>query len=289
MAGGNEDRYYEYDPSLPAAVFFTIGFLLSTIAHSYQIIKTRTWFFIPFWIGSIFETIGYACRGVGAKETPDWSRGPVIAQNLLLLFGPTLYAASIYMILGRLIVLLEANQYSLVRPSWLTKFFLIGDIASIIFQGLGGGQLASADTASQRSSAERLIIGGLVVQIMFFTLFMVVTCLFHIRIRKNPTTAVKRLDNTWIRLLMVLYATSFLILVRSLFRMVEFSQGSESELQTKEVYLYVLDATLMLAASILLNVFHPSQCFSERNTGKGSRESAVQLKDYNTEYQRVGV
>ncbi|KAL1889168.1 hypothetical protein Cpir12675_005891 [Ceratocystis pirilliformis] len=241
MAGGNDDKYYEYDPSLPAAVFFTIGFLLSTIVHSFQIIKTRTWLFIPFWIGSIFESIGYACRGVGATETPDWIKGPVIAQNLLLLFGPTC-----------------------------------------------GGQLASADTASQRSSVERLTTGGLVVQIIFFTLFMVVTCLFHIRIRKNPTSAIKRLENTWIRLLMVLYATNFLILVRSLFRMVEFSQGSESELQTKEVYLYVLDATLMLAASVLLNVFHPSQCFSERNTGKGSRV-AGQLKDYNMEYQQVGV
>ncbi|KKF96581.1 Protein RTA1 [Ceratocystis platani] len=285
MAGGDKNDLYKYDPSLAAAVVFTIGFLLSSLVHAFQIIKTKSWFFIPFLMGSIFEIIGYACRGIGAKETPDWSMGPFIIQSLLLLLGPTFYAASIYMILGRLITLLEAQEYSLVRPSWLTKFFLVGDIASILLQGIGGGQLANADTASQRSSGENLIVGGLVVQILFFTLFMVVTCLFHMRIKKKPTSAIKRLDNTWYRLLLVLYAASFLILVRSLFRMIEYIQGSESVLQTEEIFIYVLDATLMLMASVLLNIFHPSKCFSDKNSS--GRESATQLKDYNTEYQRV--
>ncbi|PHH55122.1 Protein RTA1 [Ceratocystis fimbriata CBS 114723] len=287
MAGGDKNDLYKYDPSFAAAVVFTIGFLLSSLVHAFQIVKTKSWFFIPFLMGSIFEVIGYACRGIGAKETPDWSMGPFIMQSLLLLLGPTFYAASIYMILGRLITLLEAQEYSLVRPSWLTKFFLVGDIASILLQGMGGGKLANADTASQRSSGENLIVGGLVVQILFFTLFMVVTCLFHMRIKKKPTSAIKRLDNTWYRLLLVLYAASFLILVRSLFRMIEYIQGSESVLQTEEIFIYVLDATLMLIASVLLNIFHPSKCFSDKNSGGSGRESATQLKDYNTEYQRV--
>ncbi|KAL1886070.1 hypothetical protein Cpir12675_006870 [Ceratocystis pirilliformis] len=289
MAGGDSNSLYKYDPSFAAAVFFTIGFLLSSIAHAFQIVKNKSWFFIPFLMGSIFEVIGYACRGIGSKETPDWSMGPFMIQSLLLLLGPTFYAATIYMILGRLIALLEAQQYSLVRPSWLTKFFLVGDIASILLQGIGGGKLANADTASQKSSGENLIVGGLVIQIMFFTLFMVVTCIFHMRIRKNPTSAIKRLDNTWHRLLIVLYVASLLILVRSLFRMIEYIQGSESVLQTEEIFIYVLDASLMLIVSVLLNIFHPSQCFSDRKIGGSGRESATQLKDYNTEYQRVNV
>lgn len=62
---------------------------------------------------------------------------PYIIQSLLTLLGPTFFAASIYMILGRLIRYLEADAYSMIRPKWLTKFFLLGDILSFFAQGGG--------------------------------------------------------------------------------------------------------------------------------------------------------
>lgn len=58
-------------------------------------------------------------------------------QSILLLLGPTLFSASIYMILGRLVVLLEADAYSLIRPRWLTKLFVLGDVLSFFAQGGG--------------------------------------------------------------------------------------------------------------------------------------------------------
>jgi RTA1 like protein len=58
-------------------------------------------------------------------------------QNLLLLLGPPFYAVSIYMVLGRLIALLDAGQYSIIRLKWLTKFFLVGDVLSIVAQAAG--------------------------------------------------------------------------------------------------------------------------------------------------------
>ena len=44
-------KYYHYDPSLVAAILFIILFLLTTALHSYQLLRTRTWYFIPFLIG----------------------------------------------------------------------------------------------------------------------------------------------------------------------------------------------------------------------------------------------
>ena len=41
------------------------------------------------------------------------------------------------MVLGRLIRLLEADKYSMVRLKWLTKIFLFGDVVSILAQGMG--------------------------------------------------------------------------------------------------------------------------------------------------------
>jgi hypothetical protein len=62
---------------------------------------------------------------------------PYAMQSLLLLLGPTMLAASIYMTLGRLIVFLDADFYSLVPIQNLTKVFVIGDVISFLAQSGG--------------------------------------------------------------------------------------------------------------------------------------------------------
>lgn len=75
---------------------------------------------------------------MGAMEDPGcWTMGPYIMQNLLILIAPAFMAASIYMILGRIIELTEGEKYSLVRKQWLTKLFVMGDVASLFFQSTG--------------------------------------------------------------------------------------------------------------------------------------------------------
>jgi hypothetical protein len=58
-------------------------------------------------------------------------------QTLLLLLAPTLFAASMYMILGRLIRLLDAEAHSMIRTTRLTKIFVGGDILSFLVQSGG--------------------------------------------------------------------------------------------------------------------------------------------------------
>ncbi|RMJ05298.1 hypothetical protein CDV36_014035 [Fusarium kuroshium] len=281
-------NYYKYEPSMAAAVIFIITFSASSLLHAFQLIKTKTWFFIPFLIGSLFETIGFIGRAIGAEQSPDYTFTPYVMQHLLLLLGPTCYAASIYMILGRLIRLLDAERYALIRSSWLTKFFLLGDVISIALQGIGGGKVVNADTEDDRSTGENIIIGGLVVQIIFFSLFMIVTCLFHFRIRKNPTARAESIATRWELFLVILYITSVLILIRSIFRLAEYAMGHDSELQAKEVYTYVLDGAPMLIASTLFNIFHPSKYLVAGKQLVDGSDSEMQLGDYDTAY-RPGV
>ncbi|KAF3797686.1 Protein RTA1 [Colletotrichum gloeosporioides] len=254
--------YYRYDPSLPAAIIFAVCFGLSAAGHAFQLVKTRTWYFIPFLIGCIVEAVGYAGRAINATETPNWTKGPYIIQALLLLLGPPFYAASIYMVFGRLVILLDAEKHSLIRRKWLTKFFLLGDILSIFGQAIGGGQLAGADTQKKKDLGQTIIIVGLGIQILFFGFFMVVTILFHLRISRDPTPTSLAVRTPWRRLLQVLYVASFLILVRSVFRVIEYVMGEDGELQSKEVYIYIFDALLMLAVSAAFNYFHPSRIIS---------------------------
>jgi hypothetical protein len=46
-------KLYRYNPSMAAAVIFIILFFLITALHFYQMMRTRTWIFIPFVIGGV--------------------------------------------------------------------------------------------------------------------------------------------------------------------------------------------------------------------------------------------
>ncbi|KAH6614960.1 RTA1 like protein-domain-containing protein [Boeremia exigua] len=254
MADHNDaDSYvfYRYKPSLAAATIFVVLFSLTTGLHAFQSFKKRSWFMTPFIIGGLFETIGYIGRILSSKD--QYAQSPYIMQTLLLLLGPALYAASIYMILGRLILLTRGERYSLVRRTWLTKIFVGGDIISFFMQGAGGGVMASG--ASGMKSGEKIIIGGLCVQILFFGLFFITAILFQLRGKEHLAT----LDSSipWKKHLFPLYVTSVLILIRSLFRVIEYIQGNDGYLLRHEVYLYVFDAVLMFAVMVILNVSYP--------------------------------
>lgn len=45
--------FYYYDPSVPAAAIFTAIFFISSAVHAFQIIRKRTWYFIPLLIGAL--------------------------------------------------------------------------------------------------------------------------------------------------------------------------------------------------------------------------------------------
>lgn len=81
---------------------------------------------------------------------------PYIIQSILILLGPAFFAGSIYMVLGRLIQVLEAGDYSLIRVKWLTKLFLLGDILSIF------GQAGGASTGPPGLSDTTFHIGSFI-------------------------------------------------------------------------------------------------------------------------------
>lgn len=214
MAGTDlsQFRYYYYNPSVATAAVFCVLFALVTIRHGMLLVKFRTWYFIPFFLGCLFEIIGMAGRAVSAHQTPDWTLGPYIVQSLMTLLAPTLFAASIYMILGRLIRLLDAEQYALIRSKWLTKFFVMGDVLSFLSQGAGGGMLSTAKTADDQDRGNNIILAGLGIQVVFFGFFIITAVIFHIRIARNPTARSYAVVAPWQIFLYILYASSLLII-----------------------------------------------------------------------------
>ncbi|KAL5593072.1 hypothetical protein FOBRF1_012174 [Fusarium oxysporum] len=158
-------------------------------------------------------------------------------QNLLLLIGPPFHAVSIYMVFGRLIAALNAEQYSIIKLKWFTKFFLIGNVLSILSQAADGGMLSSADTEEALDQAKMIVLIGPGVQIIFLSLFLVATVIFHYRIHRRPTTKNSKMTSPRKKLFIVLYGTSLLIMLRSIFRVAKYTRGKEGELITKEFYI----------------------------------------------------
>ncbi|KAG5811363.1 hypothetical protein H9Q71_004938 [Fusarium xylarioides] len=168
-------------------------------------------------------------------------------------------AASIYMSLGRLIKSLEADSYSLVPIEFLTKTFVIGDVISFLAQSAGGGMLANAKSKGDQKMGQNIIIVGLAVQIYFFAFFINILHIFYRRMAANPTSKSLSSISPWKQFILVLYINSGLIMIRSLFRMVEYITGSNGALQSTEIYIYVFDASMIFVTVALFNLVHPGR------------------------------
>lgn len=59
--------------------------------------------------------------------------------------------------------------------------------------------------------------------------------------------------------MVALYIGSMLIMVRSVFRAVEYLQGFDGYLLRHELYLYIFDAALMFLVMVLFNWIHPAE------------------------------
>ncbi|KAJ5890824.1 uncharacterized protein N7473_007052 [Penicillium subrubescens] len=269
--------FYYYTPSTAAAVIFTVLFGLSSLLHFYQLVRTRTWFMIPFLVGAILETIGYIGRLLASFEAPDFTKGPYIMQSALILIAPAFLAASIYMTLGRIIYMLEAEKLSIIRVGWLTKTFVAGDVLSFLMQASGAGLMVQG---SNPSTGEHIIIGGLFVQIIFFGLFTISAIVFQYRIAKAPTTRSIELKGLWNRHMIALYTASILILIRSVIRVVEYLQGYDGYLMKHEVFLYVFDALLMFITVLVLQYEHPSEINCLIGRGQKYSEKVIWTREF---------
>lgn len=208
--------------------------------------------------------------------------GPFIMQSLLLLVAPALYAASIYMVLGRIIRRLDAEEYAIIRTKWLTKVFVIGDVISFFVQSGGAGIQAKGDLDSF-NTGKNIVIAGLIIQIIIFGFFVVVTGLFHIRINKLPTGASVDSRLSWRKHMYAMYFCSAIILIRNLIRVVEYAQGNDGYIITHEWMLYIFDAVFMFSVTVVYLVLHPSKLLGDGHLAVRSDPQLYAMESGQTE------
>lgn len=175
-------------------------------------------------------------------------------QAVFILVGPSLLAASIYMELGRIMIVTGGEKYSIIRRSWLTKIFVLGDVISFLVQAGGASMLVRESTANL---GEKVVKIGLIVQMVFLALFILVSIIFHIRLTRNGS----RFEHVvpWRKHQVALYASSGLIFIRSIFRFIEYMAGSSGPLLQHEYWTYIFDALLVLLAMLVFNIAYPGE------------------------------
>lgn len=195
----------------------------------------------------VVEVVGYIGRALAHEKTGELM--PYVMQSTLLLLAPILFAASLYMTLSRVIVSVHGHKCSPVAPRWLTRVFVAGDVFSFIVQASGAGlRVMSGNGKSDidPNLGSRIIVGGLIFQIIIFGFFIITTAVFNRRFGRESGAISQDNDIPWQETLNMLYVTSAFVMVRNMFRVVEYAMGSDGYLLRVEWGVYVFDASLMI-------------------------------------------
>lgn len=205
------------------------------------------------------QIIGYIARAVSGKQSPDWILGPYIIQAIFLLVAPALYATTIYMEFRRIVTFVDGKQHTMIRHHWISRIFVAGDVLSFLLQGGGmltrlrsviasrvanlmlGGGYQSSGTASALDTGPNIIVIGLFVQLVFFGSFMFTAGAWLMKMLRFSSSRAHACS--WKRLMAVLFGISVLIMVRSVFRVVEYLQGNNGYILAHEALFLHLRCT----------------------------------------------
>ncbi|KAL4966985.1 RTA1 domain-containing protein [Aspergillus stella-maris] len=228
-----ESGYYPYEPSSIGEILAMLLFGGSAIVHTVQICKTRTWFFTAFLIGAY----SYIFRLISARK-PN-SLVAYVCQSKFIILPPSLYAATIYMTYGRIVTYIDKPHLTIIRPQKVTKVFVIGDVSAFLLQLAGGGMQT---INSMRNIGQKILVIGLLVQLIFFGFFLYVSGNFQNRLRQCGYGWFG--GGRWRRLLHILLLVSVLVI---------------GYLYSHEAYAYLFDAIPMFFVQAVFHFYHPGK------------------------------
>jgi hypothetical protein len=275
--------YYLYSPSVAAAGVATALFGIGACIMIWQVIRYRAWIWFSMVVAVLMEFIGFAARTYSTLNVLH--RPTYIIQYCLILLAPVVIAGAIYVAFGRLVLKVvppEGRTLGLlwVPVRWLTPIFVFFDIAALLIQVTGALMLVNTpdtdpDYRKKITTGRDIATAGVTLQIVAFGIFCIVCIRFHITSLKykkqqisgsssdkfgvSSDTTGKTYKPRWWWLLYTIEGACLLVLVRSIFREVEFQElasGSfDGPIHTQEFWLYVFDVAPMWIVTVLfLNV-----------------------------------
>jgi len=240
--------------TLTAIAFALI--LLVAFAQTYLMFKRGAKWMSAMTIGAYCFAAGFGCR-FGLHSHPE-SKGIYIAEYLFIVLSPCAFIAADYVLLGRMARYLGTDSHLLIPARRITVVFIVSDIATFLIQAAGGSSTVSANDQKRIEVGQHIFLAGLALQLLSFLIFTIIYIRFLLRVRRYEPAiwskdAGKKWYIDWRSLAGALFVSCIGILVRSVYRTVELSQGFHGHLGTTEWFFYVLDTLpLFIAISVYL-------------------------------------
>jgi hypothetical protein len=266
--GGADDprNPFHYMPTMAPTVVALTCFTIIFVALSVWTIRKRTWYMITLLVGCLMEILGYGMR-IPLVSQPVGQIALYAGMNGLIIIAPVFNAAIEYVLFGRLMHAV-GDQYSLLKPKLVSWIFIICDIFSLVIQVSGAGLLATASTnPDSATTGENILLGGLGVNLVSFAIFCLQLFYFDYRTRKSPPNfpCGSLCQKGWRQFLYVIYISSALVLLRQIYRVIEFSQGFTGYLATHEAFFFVFDAIPIFLSATIFVIYFPGNGYLPKN------------------------
>ncbi|OJJ42136.1 hypothetical protein ASPZODRAFT_137481 [Penicilliopsis zonata CBS 506.65] len=253
-----DNQWSSYCPSVPVAFLFFVLFSVSFVFHCFQALRHRQLFCLVMITGVLWEVAAFASRVYSAKSPTQ--KGVFDTSYLLLILAPVCVNAFDYMVVSRLVRrFLFRQRVCGLSGRVMGKLFVCCDIVSFIVQ-IGGGLMTLSSKSSTEKTGLHILTFGVVFQQALIVFFFVVTVVCGRKTAytvRNSQTIQAGIQKT----LHVVQGSLILISYRIIYRIVEFSSGEGSSLNSyidnHEWCVYVFDAGPMFLAVLLMNIWHP--------------------------------
>jgi len=213
-------------------------------------------------IGEYTFALGIGAR-FGLHSMPE-SRGLYIVEYIFVVLSPCAFIAANYVLLGRLARHVDCSKYLLVPAKRITIIFIASDISTFLIQAVGGTLSISANDSKANKAGSHIFLAGLALQFLSFFTFTCIYLTFLYRVHKRQPEiwtmdSGKKWYWDWRTLAGALFVSCIGILIRSVYRTVELSQGFGGHLSTVEAFFYGLDTLPLFLAIVIYIPFWPGR------------------------------
>ncbi|CAE6447295.1 unnamed protein product [Rhizoctonia solani] len=254
---------FNYVPTSWVCILFIILFSLTTVVHILQAFWIKVWYMLPtLALCGLVEIIGWVGRYWGHKN--PYNRSPFLMQICTTIMAPSFMTAAMFLILPRIVSEL-GQEYSRMSPRLYPIIFLTADVGALLLQAIGGAVASSATTLEGANRGGNIMLSGIVIQLAAVTLFDLLSIEFVARYalgRPAYRTSVDHEQKHTIpkRVALMLLGVgiaSVFILIRSVYRTIELTDGWNGRIISTEKWFNWFDGGAVVAAMATFNVFHP--------------------------------
>ncbi|THH15977.1 hypothetical protein EW146_g4582 [Bondarzewia mesenterica] len=186
--------------------------------------------------------------------------------------GPTPLLTTSFVILREIIKRL-GPQYSHLTPKscdYNTIVFVTCDVTALVIQAIGGGMASTADNQKATKLDGHVALAGIAFQLTAIVTYIALALDFSVRYwliepirgrvpieQPEQWSSAGNLDS---RLRLMISGLVFMVtcvFIRSVYPVVELSDGWNGRVISTQVYFNVLDGGMITLASYTLNIFHP--------------------------------